>query len=516
MDNIKKLSNKANIKINEFLKIFVPLVLFLVILLVISSYIRALIYYEGTFLWWKIYNGKNYPNNIDLTSYAVFNYSKLAFDIQQKLTSGPKQTNETSIMLMQAIVFNKQKKIAKGDISSPFNFTTPYHVCKSISWGPDEGQELCSAVKETYSDYNSGSTPTVSITINVPGVINPLGDVTAWYTNKSNVINNGTPGNDKNWISDTIQPIGGFWPHQNGCSGFFDLPLGATATDRYNLFDNIPIPRIKLSSGGYNRPPLYYPGAPNAQGSWAQLFADWGIVYTINSQSGKSSVPVISDGANCGDGNTYINPCPSTGMGWCNLPNQKDPSTCTQGVNNYFYPPNNPVSTNLPNSDYTVWYDSGKSNGGSSIGLNFIATYQIHPASYIITSWVGDLYDDPTTGIIFDAQAFRNLVGYQGPNQVIGYGGWNLFLKGINTNLTSYDNVMNELFRQYATNFSARDTVSKDSCSTGKKLKSAGTDAMTGLMAGAMIGSAVPVVGTAIGAALGFIGGALIGAFTAC
>jgi hypothetical protein len=470
-----------------------------------------LIYYEGTFLWWKIYNGKNYPNNIDLTSYAVFNYSKLTFDIQQKLTSGPKQTNETSIMLMQAIVLNKQKKIAKGDISSPFNFTTPYHICKSISWGPDEGQELCLSIIETYKDYSSGSTPTVSITINVPGVTtNPLADVTTWYTNKSSLMKNGVPGNDKSWISDTTQPFGGFWPHQNGCSGFFDLPIGSPITDRYNLFDNLPIPRIKLADGSYNRPPLYYPGAPNAQGSWAQLFADWGIVYTINSQSGKSSVPVISDGANCGDGNTYINPCPSTGMGWCNnTSNPYDNSKCTQGNKNY-------GTTNLPNSDYSVWYDSGKSADGSRIGLNFIATYQIHPASYIVTSWIGDLYDDPTTGIIFDAQAFRNLVGYQGPDQVIGYGGWNLFLKGINTNLTSYDNVMNELFRQYATNFSARDTISKDSCSTGTKLKSAGTDAIGGVMAGAMIGSAVPGIGTVIGGIVGFLGGALIGAFTAC
>ena len=74
---IKNIAGSVNLKINNFLKLFIPIVLFLVVILVISSYIKALIYYEGTFLWWKIYNGKNYlvkfdvkPNGLEYVKYG--------------------------------------------------------------------------------------------------------------------------------------------------------------------------------------------------------------------------------------------------------------------------------------------------------------------------------------------------------------------------------------------------------------------------------------------------------------
>ena len=98
MENIKKLSNKANIKINEFLKIFVPLVLFLLILLVISSYLRALIYYEGTFLWWKIYNGKKYNTLLRFVLIIISNKIKVNGEYINKLYSSA--TNPISAHLL--------------------------------------------------------------------------------------------------------------------------------------------------------------------------------------------------------------------------------------------------------------------------------------------------------------------------------------------------------------------------------------------------------------------------------
>jgi hypothetical protein len=491
---IKKIANSVNIKINDFLRVFVPIVLFLLVLLIVTNYIKALFNYSGWFLWWKVYNGKTYPNNIDLVSYALFNYSKLSFDIQQKLTTGPKQTNETSIMLMQAIVLNKAKKIGKGVIATPSNFTTPYHICKSISWGPDEGTEFCIALTETYKVSYSNIPSTRIPDTNVG---DPYANVSAWFAGVSALISSNTPANDKKWALNQTQTTGGFWPHQNGCSGFFDIPFGGSGTS-YNLFDNIPDARTTKDGKTFSRPPLYIPGASNFQGSWAQLFADWGIVYTINSQSGQSSVPVISDGASCSDKTTQLKPCPSTGMQWCSAGSD---GNCGDGT--------------LPTSNYLTWFFSSQTQSGS-IGLNFLSTYNIHPASYIITSWVGDLYDDPKTGIIFDAQAFRNLVGYQGQNQTLGFGGWNMFLKGLNTNLTSYDNVMNEIFRQYATDFSPRAIISADSCTNKKKAQSATTDAIGGAMAGSMMGSFGGPPGMLIGGLFGLIAGAATGYLTAC
>ena len=105
---------------------------------------------------------------------------------------------------------------------------------------------------------------------------------------------------------------------------------------------------------------------------------------------------------------------------------------------------NDKYASSLPLSDTTTWYETGKSNGGNNIGVNFLGTYLIHPASYIITSWVADLYDDPKTGIIFDAQAFPNLLGIGGFGKIKG--GWIKFLKGTNTSKNSFDSLINFLF----------------------------------------------------------------------
>jgi len=494
-DSVKKFSETAEKKIDIFLTKFIPIIVFLILIFIMWSYFRALINYTDWFLWWKAYGGSDYKNSIDLRSFAIFNFSKITFDLRQLFVSGPKQTNETSIMLMQSFVLNKYR--IPGQPATPSNFTTPAHIAKSIAWCDQEGPEFCGSILEQYADYIAGKQ-------NYPSNLPPppssassiLQNVQNWWTKTGKAAaTNNLHAYDPSWS--TTKPgsyPGGFWPHLNGCSGFFDIPPGATNPAKYNLFDNIPVPRTTADGKTFNRSPLYIPGDPTCLGSWAQLFADWGIVYTTNTKAGTSYVPIISDGAACSaDDGSYIQPCPTTGMGWCLAcgDSQKGKGDSTD---------------KLPVSDYLNWYTSGSSKTQSTIGWNFLAAYKIHPQSYIITSWVGDLYDDPSTGIIFDAQAFRNLVGFKDPNAIMDQGGWNLFLKGMNTNLTSYDNVMNELFRQYATDFSARATTPSDECTSGEKGKKAGADALAGAGAGAMMGSIGGPIGTILG---GLIGGAL-------
>uniref|UniRef100_A0A6C0IAQ2 Uncharacterized protein n=1 Tax=viral metagenome TaxID=1070528 RepID=A0A6C0IAQ2_9ZZZZ len=492
----KSFLGSVDVKVNNFIRILVPLVVFVIVLLIITNYFKALISYTERFAWWGHFKGNSYSNGIDLKSYALFNYSKMSFDIQQKLTTGPKQTNETSIMLMQSIALNKFRQINQP--ASPAFFTTPYHICRSISWGPDEGPDFCNAIKSQYTNLSSWPTGMKTLP---SGSTN---DVSNWWNSHgSKCVSSNLSADNPQWSEQwsSAQPAttaAGFWPHQNGCSGFFDIPSGlygsSSSATPYNLFDNIPEPRILTGKNTYNRPPLYVPGAQSCLGSWAQLFADWGIVYSINTSGGTSVVPVISDGAKCTD---TMDPCPSTGMGWCT---SSGSGKCD--------------GSSLPSSDYQNWYASG--SNGDTIGWNFLSVYRIHPASYIITSWVADLYDDPKTGIIFDAQAFRNLVGYQGTGSTFNAGGWNMFLKGLNTNLTSYDNVMNELFRQYATDFPVKTVTPGNNCSSSKLLKGAGMDGLAGAGTGAMIGTVAGPPGMLVGGIIGLCAGAFIGAKTAC
>jgi len=340
---------------------------------------------------------------------------------------------------------------------------------------------------------------------------------TFYKTKLPELIANHISAYDPVWCQNTPQPgfPGGFWPHLNGCIGFFDIPNDNGTFKKYDLIQYLPIPRIK-KDGKWNRKPWYIPGDSSPFGSWAQLFADWGIVYTTLTQSGISRVPVLSDGAKCFvSGTKPLSPCP-IGSGWCN--------NCTDNDNG-----------SLPDSTpgISTWFETGINQGNinknvaGQIGVNFLSINKINPQSYILTSWVGDLYDDPTTGIIFDGQAFRNMIGADGSYKhnsdgtwIYPLGGWNRFFRGVNINLTSYDEIMNELFRQYATNFTARalDT-SGSGCSTTKKWFGIGGGAGAGLIGGIMLGVmlapftggaslAIGVACAGVGAAAGGLSGA--------
>jgi hypothetical protein len=519
MDKINKLSTKFV----NFIKQLIPTVILVLVLNIMLNYIKAMQNYLPWFQWWSKNKGNQYGSTLDLTSLALFNYSKITFNIRQLFISGPKQINETSILLLQSIVLNK---IRLNNEATVQNFTTPFHLCKSISWGDTEPVDFCNAANEFYTK-NNDQISTWKMPPDANGNYVEQSIVTTFInTLLPNIIKSTPSAYNSSWRSGGDGTDGGtnggFWPHLNGCSGFFDIPniTGISPVGgKYNLFDNIPVVRIlDGKTNTYNRPPFYVPGHNSCLGSWAQLFADWGIAYTINSSSGTSTVPVISDGAICqtGDAGTAIQPCPNTGMKWCPPYAGNNPKTGQPyGTGDPCHGDgNDKYASSLPLSDTTTWYETGKSNGGNNIGVNFLGTYLIHPASYIITSWVADLYDDPKTGIIFDAQAFRNLVGYKGANSLSDKqdGGWIMFLKGLNTNITSYDNVMNELFRQYATDFTARAQLPGPKCTGGDKTAKQGQGAISGIMSGVMMGEAIfPGGGGIVGGVIGAFAGAFFG-----
>lgn len=499
----------SNIQKNLFTILVTLLVIF-----ILFSYVIAYTSYIDIFGWWNKNGGKKFKNTIDLMSCALFNYSNITFKLRQLFASGPEQINETYVMLLQSICINN----IKTDTAMQGAYIDPSHICQSIAWGDAEAKEFCQALNEFYSLGPTTYSDTKGLARTSGGsVISPPN-----FSNLKDLISKNTSPYSPSWLSNTAPAgfPGGFWPHLNGCIGFFDIPYDDGTNQKYDLFQYLPVPRIRDSKTGlWNRKPWYKPGDPSAYGSWAQLFADWGIVYTTLSTSGTSRVPVLSNGAACFEkGTVPLDPCPTLSQ-WC--------SNCQDGDNN-----------KLPDSTggISTWFETGVNRGvlgapdgsetpngagAGQIGVNFLSINKLNPMCYILTSWVGDLYDDPTTGITFDGQAFRNMLGADGSYRqnadgswVYPPGGWNRFFRGVNINLTSYDEIMNELFRQYATNFTARAIdPSGPGCSLEKKWFGIAGGAAAGAIGGAMLGVMLaPFTGGAsllfLGPALAAVGGA--------
>ena len=158
----------------------------------------------------------------------------------------------------------------------------------------------------------------------------------------------------------------------------------------------------------------------------------------------------------------------------------------------------------MPISDFNIWNESSRwiktGQNTSSYGPNFFSAFRMDPQSYIFTSWVGNMYDDPTTGIILDPQAIKNLVGMGSPGIRGQNGGWIKFFKGINTDLKSYDEIMNQLFTQYATQFTARAEINN----TAKKCGASSImSAIVGGLGLAFMAVMLPGIGTGAAIALG-------------
>lgn len=404
-----------------FEKILKYIVLFVVVYLVVN-YITSILYSAPIYVWWNQNNGSNYKGVFDITSLALYNNSKILFDFRNFITVGSKNLDSTSLLFLNNVLLNKIYEVdpKTGNII-PGRFLKPLHLCESIIWGDDDEYTwYFSGIRDFYKDN-------------------------FWW--EHNKFNQKLPlPSDNIWTSaswcDGISPIkgvtpqkytgesGGFWPNQNGCIGFFDVPPGDnTSPDdgkRFDLISNFPIP-------GKAR---YIPGYPGGLGSWAQLFADWGIVYTLRNKSGLSSIPVVSDGLACAN----LQPCDDYCVKQSKL--DKMPDFCPD-VNPKIY---------YPESNTDLWFKTGINSDGGP-GINFISAYKIPPDSFLITSWIGGYYNDSSVKkMIFDAQAFPNLLGIGGFGKIKG--GWIKFLKGTNTSKNSFDSLINFLFRDYATSVS--------------------------------------------------------------
>uniref|UniRef100_A0A6C0I845 Uncharacterized protein n=1 Tax=viral metagenome TaxID=1070528 RepID=A0A6C0I845_9ZZZZ len=426
-------------------------ILFFIVFYIVIEYIIAKIQYSPYERWWKDNNGVAYPGQIDFTSLALFNRSKFLYDIYL-FNSYSTMLDHTSIMFIQNVLLNKTYSVDSLGNVLPGRFVKPSHLCNSIAWGTDDKYLwYMNIVKDiSFLGYKNNQWY-ISSCVSDPGTYDcsmPNPDQTAWsqasWSGGNDPVIGLTP--LKNVYTDKGSG-GGFWPHQYGCTGFFDTPAPADGQtvptgDEYNPYDLIDkLPCV----GTYG----YIPGYPGRRGSWAQLFADWGIVYCLRNTSGSSTIAVLSDGLLCKDlypCTSYCNDKNVDFKGTCLGPATTDMLTCSSATDP------NPYS--YPKSDTSLWKLSGSGSNGTVAGLNFFSAYNIHPESFLLKSWVSGYFNDASVKkMIFDSYGVMNLLGIDDLGAPLaGGGGWLRFLKGINTKLKNYDELTNELFRQYISN----------------------------------------------------------------
>ena len=350
--------------------------------------------YSAYFEWWADNNGSDNAC-LDIFSIALFNYSSIVFKLRQLFIAGGKSLNSAEIQFIQAVTLN-QAKIDKISINPAIpddvykdlgqsNFVIPRHLCTSITWGNED----IDIFRQAISTYYGSKAKSIS-----------------WY---NSWVTNGMPGPESpDWAIVTgNKDCNGFWPNLNGLTKFFqtigDQPYDLVKKQATSMF---------IGGSGY-----YVPGSTEATGSWAQLFADWGIVYTENSKSSTSVVPVLAD-------------------------NSKTDLWFNSGYNS--------------NYDGDLTDSTGNALTGKSFyGPNFFSVYFIQPDSYLLTSWVGSVYDDASNGIILNEESVADLIGGTSTlrNEA---GGWMKFLNGIMEGTISYDKLMNMLFARYSTNLTPK------------------------------------------------------------
>ena len=420
-----------NIKANGVLIAF-----YIIIIYIVNVTIIAYARYISIFNWWRENNGSQH-GCLDISSIALFNYSSFVFKLRQLFISGGKSLNSTEIQFIQAVALN-QAKISKITINPVIpddiykdlgrsSFVIPRHLCTSITWGNEDIDIFRQGI---FTYYGSLDNP-------------PF-----WY---KNWVDGGMPGPiSAAWGVSITQNSNceSFWPSSNSFFGGSDT--------RYNLDKNL----AKSVFNGGNNQDFYIPGNTDHKGSWAQLFADWGIIYTQDTSTSTSAVPIINTGSQKGS---------------------------TSDINRWF------------NSGYNSNYNgnlvdsTNKSLDGSSFyGPNFFSVYYIQPDSYLLTSWVGDYYNDPTTGIILDPQSIPNLIGTGTTTLKNQSGGWINFLNGIMEGTISYNKLMNMLFASYQTNLSPKPSSHK--CSAAGAGLAGGASFVSLLAMAALAPEAAPLV----------------------
>lgn len=383
-------------------------IILLVVLYYFSGIITSRFKYFTLFDWWNKYKSPETINTFNPMSISLYNKDSYSFNIHQLFIKNQLKLSDTEISFLQQKVLNNLLAIDDFGNPQPDRFIKPKHLSRTICWNNEDTEVWPDCgIKDYYAATNWYDAI-------IGGTKVPQPDDVVWST--APLYYNTQP-----YFKPDVAP-GGFWPNQNGCAGFFDTPqlaLDATPSkdpginallNPFNAYDNFP-------EVGKNR---YVPGFPGCYGSWAQLFADWGIVYSNYSSNGFSNVPVISDGASCKD---------ASGNDYCS----------THSV--------------FPKSDFNLWNKSSMNKAGRP-GINFFALNKINPASYLVTSWVSGLFNNSKIRkALFDPQSIPNLLG-AGPTMGYGRisGGWLRFIKCLNTNKCSVDKIINQICREYASN----------------------------------------------------------------
>jgi hypothetical protein len=430
--------NKFKIPDNLVYKLTI-IVLILVVANILISFVSARQDYSVIISWWNNNGGQVFKEYFNINTFAYYHKSSILFNIAQMFSPGTSSITPQQIDIIERIIFNKAHVVNTTSLNKSTNFVQPPHVCKSIAWNnnPSDLAIFQEGIKNYYGygTYTFDNRPEYAV------------DVPEWF---DNWVAAGFPGPVGDWSKITFEQgeSGGFWPHQNGCINFFDVPGGAGATPwstPYNLTDTLAT--STFLNPETSRGALYVPGSPTKFGSWAQLFADFGIVYSRNQDATTTLVPVID-----------------------------------------------------PTSKADIWYKSGFDTKNNVYGPNFISIYGIKPDSTMLLSWVSGYSNDPGTGQKFDPYQFKNLVGMDLGS--LNVGGWIGYMRGITNSSLSTDDILDNLFTDYQTNYTAKPPPPPGCNGAG-----VGIDTGAGAFNGAMMGAAMGPWG----AVAGFIGGGLFG-----
>jgi hypothetical protein len=395
-------------------------IILIIVLYYFSGLLVSRLKYFTLFDWWNKYKSAETIGTFEPTSIGLYNQNMYSFNIYQSIIKSELKLDETSILFLQQKVLNNLFAFDNYGFPQPDRYIKPKHLTRTIAWNNEDTEiwPKCGII-----DYY-GNQNWYSLVVGQNPPLSP--DDSLWskaslYIHGSNTYNVFKPASGGQ----------GFWPYQNGCIGFFDSPpLANDATPTtdpneinmlkdFNTIDNFP-------EVGKNN---YIPGFPGGRGSWAQLFADWGIVYTNYGPNGFSNVPVISKAKSCYD----LTPCPD----YCKISDKED--TCSS-------------TKTFPNSDISLWNKSAYNSEGRP-GINFFALNKINPNSLLITSWVSGLYNDSKIRkMVFNSSSVPNLLGAgitKGYGNIVG--GWIRFIKCLNIKKLPVDKLINQICREYST-----------------------------------------------------------------
>ena len=121
------------------------IIFYLILIYILSNLLNAYIRYDFLFEWWNKYNGSKYKGGFDVYSVALFNYSKVLFDIRQLLIPGQSTINLTNLLLLETCALSKIQMDA-----NPASFVKPRHLSESITWGNIDYDLFCNGIINYY------------------------------------------------------------------------------------------------------------------------------------------------------------------------------------------------------------------------------------------------------------------------------------------------------------------------------------------------------------------------------